>query len=283
MHKKELLLKAYKGSLAQQVSYIETHGTGTRLGDPIELDALTQAFKQLLPAANEKCIMLGSVKTNVGHLEPAAGVAAMVKVIYALKHKILPANVHFKQMNPYINLDNTPFKILDSNSSWDSAERVAGISSFGFGGSYAHLVLKEAPVLSVLPSSKTAVYIPLSARKPELLQAMREQLLAFIKQEPTLSLEALSYMLCCGRDHFTHRFITRCTSIEELSIHLEQREMVYDDVITRAYYEQNEIDWQQHFPLKPNKIFIPGYVFEHKEFWFDSNGVESVAEIADDK
>jgi acyl transferase domain-containing protein/NAD(P)-dependent dehydrogenase (short-subunit alcohol dehydrogenase family)/acyl carrier protein len=280
---KELLLKAYKGTLAQQVSYIETHGTGTRLGDPIEIDALTQAFKQLLPDGSKNPILLGSVKTNVGHLEPAAGVASMIKVIYALKHKVLPANVHFNQLNPYINLANTPFKIVDSNTPWDREARVAGISSFGFGGSYAHLVLKEAPALMSSAKTQSEFYIPLSARKPELLQAMKTQLLSFLKQEKDLSLEALSYMLCCCREHFTHRFIAQCTSIEELMAHLENRNKAKEDLVARSYYEGKEINWDQYFPIKPNKHFIPGYVFEQKEFWFDTHGAESVAELEDDK
>ena len=273
---KELLLRAYKGSLAQQVSYIETHGTGTRLGDPIELDALTQAFKNLRSETDANTIMLGSVKTNVGHLEPAAGVASLIKVIYSLKNKLLPANVHFKQLNPYINLDNTPFKIVDRNTSWQGKERVAGISSFGFGGSYAHLVLKEAPELSTSPHTQNSFYLPLSARKPELLQAMIAQLLVFLRQNMDSPLEALSYMLCCCRDHFTHRFIARCSSIEQLIVYLENQE-IQDDPLCREYCEGNDINWDKYFPKKPNKHFIPGYVFEQKEFWFDTHGVESIA------
>ncbi|MBA4696805.1 MAG: SDR family NAD(P)-dependent oxidoreductase [Legionella sp.] len=279
---KELLLKAYKGTLAQQVSYIETHGTGTRLGDPIELDALTQAFNHLRSETDTKPILLGSVKTNVGHLEPAAGVASLIKVIYALKYKLLPANLHFKQLNPYINLDNTPFKIVDSNTPWQSCDRVAGISSFGFGGSNAHLVLKETPELVTSPRTQQAFYLPLSARKPELLQAMKAQMLRFLQQNKNISLEALSYMLCCCRDHFTHRFIARCSSIEELIACLKSQ-AIQDDLLSREYGEGKDINWDKYFPHIPNKHFIPGYVFEQKEFWFNTKGLESVAGLDNER
>lgn len=278
---KGLLIKAYNSLLASQVSYIETHGTGTRLGDPVEIDALTQAFNELLPEANKNTILLGSVKTNVGHLEPAAGVASMIKVIYALKQKIIPANLHFNQLNSYINLQNSPFKIADKNTPWEAKEYVAGISSFGFGGSYAHLVLREAPALTPQIISRAEFYFPVSARKKDLLHAMKTQLIYFLEKEKNLPVDALSYMLCCRREHFNHRLIFKASSIDELisDLRKDQEEASSSDPVIRAYHEGKEMNWEQYFPEQPTKIHIPGYVFEPKEFWFDASSMESVREL----
>ncbi|KTD60812.1 SDR family NAD(P)-dependent oxidoreductase [Legionella shakespearei] len=279
---KELLLKAYTPALAGQVSYIETHGTGTKLGDPIEIDALTQAFTELLPDAAKNSILLGSVKTNVGHLEPAAGVASMVKVICALKHGIIPANLHFNTLNPYIDLHNSPFKIVAENTPWDKQERVAGISSFGFGGSYAHVVLRQAPASTVSPSRQAECYFPLSARKPQLLQLMKKELLAFLTKEKDCSAEALSYMLTCRREHFRHRFICKCSSLDELMRHLQTDDAVtlLEDEVMHSFMAGKDVVWEQHFSEQITKLHIPGYVFEQKEFWFDSSITESVVELA---
>lgn len=279
---KELLLKAYTTpSLAGQVSYIETHGTGTKLGDPIEIDALTQAFSQLLPNAAKNSILLGSVKTNVGHLEPAAGVASMVKVIYALKHGIIPANLHFNKLNPYIDLQHGPFKIAAENTPWEKNERVAGISSFGFGGSYAHVVLKQAPSVTPSSSREGEWYFPLSARKPQLLQQMKKELLAFLRREKSCSTEALSYMLTCRREHFKHRFVCKCSSLDALILHLQRDDSeLSSDELMQTFMAGNEVSWGQYFSGKTAKLHIPGYAFEHKEFWFDSSITESVVELA---
>ncbi len=277
---KELLMKAYTPELATKVGYIETHGTGTRLGDPIEIDALTQAFNDLLPKANRKKILLGSVKTNVGHLEPAAGVASLIKVIYALKHKTIPANVHFNILNPYISLQDGPFKIADQNVSWDADDYVAGISSFGFGGSYAHLVLRHFPLANNVSARQGEFYFPLSARKPALLHVMKRQLRSFLSKENAVTAEALSYMLCCRREHFKHRFIVKCSSIAQLLLHLERdaMERLPEDDVMNDYASGKDIAWEDHFFDPPAKIHIPGYAFEKKEFWFDSS-IESALEL----
>ncbi|WP_037214505.1 ketoacyl-synthetase C-terminal extension domain-containing protein, partial [Rickettsia tamurae] len=143
---KALLLKAYKDvELARRISYIEAHGTGTKLGDPIEIDALKMAWKEMGVWNNKAYIGLGSVKTHIGHLEPAAGIASILKVLLAMQHRILPGNLHFNKLNPYIDIKDSPFYIVSKNQEWRSDEPlVSGISSFGFGGSNTHIVLEEA-------------------------------------------------------------------------------------------------------------------------------------------
>lgn len=143
------------------IGYIEAHGTGTSLGDPVEINALKSAFKELyhrrgIQATRERYCGLGAVKTNIGHLEAAAGIAGILKVVLAMKHKTLPGNVHFNQLNPYIELEHSPFYIVEKTQEWttlEDAPRRAGVSSFGFGGVNAHVVLEDYTPAAAMDSS----------------------------------------------------------------------------------------------------------------------------------
>ncbi|MEW8987276.1 MAG: polyketide synthase, partial [Bacillus sp. (in: firmicutes)] len=154
----ELLKTAYTkaGIDPRTVSYIEAHGTGTELGDPIEIDGLKKAFKELYQATGDPQVVaahcgLGSVKTNIGHLELAAGIAGVIKVLLQIKHKTLVKSLHCDEINPYIQLDDSPFYIVRETKKWKplldtksrEIPRRAGVSSFGFGGAYAHVVIEE--------------------------------------------------------------------------------------------------------------------------------------------
>ncbi|MFH1762531.1 MAG: beta-ketoacyl synthase N-terminal-like domain-containing protein, partial [bacterium] len=146
----DLLIDAYdKAKLdPTKVSYIEAHGTGTSLGDPIEVNGLKKAFGELYrkwdkKIADKPTCGIGSVKTNIGHLESAAGIAGVLKVLLAMKHKKLPATINFKELNPYIQLENSPFYIVKETQDWNASPRIAGVSSFGFGGANAHVVIEE--------------------------------------------------------------------------------------------------------------------------------------------
>ena len=132
---------------AETVNYIEAHGTGTVLGDPIEITALTKAFRASTQKKNFCAI--GSVKTNIGHLDAAAGIAGLIKTVLALKHKLIPPSLHFQEPNPEIDFTNSPFYVNTKLSEWktNSIPRRAGVSSFGIGGTNAHVILEEAPVL----------------------------------------------------------------------------------------------------------------------------------------
>lgn len=151
----------------EQISYVETHGTGTALGDPIEVEALAEVL-----GGSPSCV-LGSVKTNIGHLEAAAGIAGFVKAVLALEHEQIPANLHFKNANPHLSFDETPFVVPTATTAWPRGPvaRFAGVSGFGFGGTNAHIVLEEAPRLPALPAENAsgAYLLPISARSSEAL------------------------------------------------------------------------------------------------------------------
>ena len=164
------------------ISYVEAHGTGTNLGDPIEVAALTRAFRQ--GTDKKGFCAIGSVKTNFGHLDTAAGVAGLIKTVLALKNRKIPASLHFKTPNPNIDFDNSPFYVNTALADWESEEgpRRAGVSSFGMGGTNAHVVLEEAPVIE--PETPTATVerplhlLTLSGKTSE---ALNEQVLNYGK------------------------------------------------------------------------------------------------------
>jgi len=199
------------------LSYVEAHGTGTPLGDPIEVQSLRAVLEG--DEAPERCY-LGSVKTNVGHLEAAAGVAGLIKVVLALQHRELPPHLHFQELNPYISLDGSPLKIVDQGRPWprDGRPRLAGISSFGFGGTNAHLVVGDwevepeggeaarAPAGASDPLETGAVHLlPLSAKSETALHALADRYAAFLQENDRVPLADVCYTAAAGRDHFEYR------------------------------------------------------------------------------
>jgi len=210
------------------VSYVEAHGTGTPKGDPIEFEGLLTAFRTLAEKQgsdlNHAFCGLSSVKTNIGHLEAAAGVAGIIKVLMAFKHRTLPAMHDFSTLNSKISLDGTPFYILNDTREWAQNDkgqpRRAGVSSFGFGGTNAHLILEEAPPSKTSRTSKAKsrpYMIVLSAKNSESLLQKKKDLLAWFQDNAGKDdLAGISATLLTGRDHFQHRFA--CTAVNELEL-----------------------------------------------------------------
>ncbi len=195
----ELLVTAYKNADVDPatVGYIEAHGTGTELGDPVEADALKKAFAELYrrrnrPAPKVPHCGLGSVKTNIGHLEAAAGIAGVIKTILSMKHGKLPRTLHFEEINPYIQLEGTPFYIVDKTTPWENLKdehgkplpRRAGVSSFGFGGSNAHIIIEEfaSPDESEIAFSGEPHIFVLSAKDDERLRVYANNMADFLKK-----------------------------------------------------------------------------------------------------
>ncbi|WP_339521579.1 SDR family NAD(P)-dependent oxidoreductase [Pseudomonas sp. EL_65y_Pfl2_R96] len=194
---------------ANQISYIEAHGTGTELGDPIEVSGLSQAFA--LDGVDPGHCALGSVKANIGHLEGAAGIAGVSKVILQLKHKQLVPSLHATTLNPNLTLDATPFYLQQTLGDWrpaDHGPRIAGVSSFGAGGANGHVLLQEHDEYRELPNASGAEVILLSARDGERLRDYAQALLAYVDARPSLSgadLANLAYTLQTGREMMAAR------------------------------------------------------------------------------
>ena len=184
---------------ASTVSYIETHGTGTPLGDPIEIEGLRQAFAVSEEARPGPCFV-GSVKSNIGHLESAAGIASLIKAILCLKHRAIPATLHYTSPNPELHIDQGPFVVRSEYGpwEWDGALR-AGVSSFGVGGTNAHVVLEEAPAVPASTPQPGPQVLLMSARSTDALQQSRSALAAELSGGQEVSLPDVAYTLARRR------------------------------------------------------------------------------------
>ncbi|MBH8554261.1 FkbM family methyltransferase [Nostocaceae cyanobacterium CENA357] len=231
----------------ETVTYIETHGTGTALGDPIEIKALTKAFRA--NTQKQGFCAIGSVKTNIGHLDAAAGIASLIKTVLALKHKQIPPSLHFEQPNPEIDFANSPFYVNNKLSTWErnGTPRRAGVSSFGIGGTNAHVILEEAPVLGEQKSStslrdatrttalsdrgaeeqgKKYQLLVLSAKTESALVTAAANLADHLKQNPDINLADVAYTLQVGRRTFNYRQAVVCRDVEDAIAALQNPQRV---------------------------------------------------------
>ncbi|WP_035140338.1 type I polyketide synthase, partial [Fischerella sp. PCC 9605] len=214
---REVILEALAlaGVEPETVTYVETHGTGTILGDPIEIKALTQAFRA---STNKKGFCaIGSVKTNVGHLDTAAGVTGLIKTVLALRHKQIPPSLHFQQPNPQIDFANSPFYVNTKLSEWktNGTPNRAGISSFGIGGTNAHVILEEAPVIEASSPSRPWQLLLLSTKTSTALDTATAQLHTYLEQNPDIPLPDVAYTLQVGRQAFDYRRIMISHSLND--------------------------------------------------------------------
>ncbi|TQF16693.1 SDR family NAD(P)-dependent oxidoreductase [Myxococcus llanfairpwllgwyngyllgogerychwyrndrobwllllantysiliogogogochensis] len=201
------------------VGYVEAHGTGTPLGDPIELRALGAVLGKGRP--EDRPFFIGSVKTNIGHLEPAAGIAGVIKTILSLQHQEIPPHLHFRTPNPHVEWDRIPARVPVERVPWPAHEgrRIAGVSSFGLSGINAHVVLEEAPSATVPAASDEeaqARLVVLSAKTPGALSSLAERWSVFLKGEEPGSLADISATSTLGRTHHEHRLALAAKSREEL-------------------------------------------------------------------
>ncbi|QSQ25804.1 amino acid adenylation domain-containing protein [Pyxidicoccus parkwayensis] len=198
---------AYAGLEAGDIGYVEAHGTGTALGDPIEVAALTRAYRR--QTDRKGYCGLGSVKTNIGHLDTAAGLAGLMKAALALHHEELPPSLNFEQPNPAIDFANSPFFIVGARKPWPRGDvpRRAGVSSFGIGGTNAHAVLEEAPLPPPpAPSARPTQVVTLSARTAGALDAAAKQLADWLESAPAdVALADVAFTRNAGRRAFEHR------------------------------------------------------------------------------
>jgi acyl transferase domain-containing protein/acyl-CoA synthetase (AMP-forming)/AMP-acid ligase II/acyl carrier protein len=207
------------GLSASDLDYIETHGTGTPLGDPIEVEALTAVLLHDRPA--DRRFALGSVKTNIGHLEAAAGIAGLIKTALAIEHGLVPAHLHLEQLNPAISLEGTPCFIARETSPWPTttAPRRAGVSSFGFGGTNCHVILEQAPATEPRPelSERPRHILSLSARTSEALASLAGKFAEAVRLDRGASLADVCFTANTGRPHHEVRLATSASSVDELA------------------------------------------------------------------
>ena len=212
----------------ETITYMEAHGTGTPLGDPIEVAAMTQAFR--VNTDKKGYCAIGSVKTNVGHLDAAAGIAGFIKTVLALHHKSIPPSLNFETPNPQIDFENSPFYVNNRLSEWKTTgiSRRAGVSSFGFGGTNAHVILEEAPTVAVSNPVETPQLLLLSAKTSSALEIKTVNLVEYLKENlkenPQLNLADVAYTLQIGRREFEHRRMVVASDLQDALQVLESNE-----------------------------------------------------------
>ncbi len=284
----------------ETISYVETHGTGTRLGDPIELEALATVFRE--KTGRKNFCALGAVKSNIGHTTAAAGVAGVQKVLLSMRHRTLVPSLNVTRENTRFEFENSPFYISRETKAWKVApgsRRRAAVSSFGFSGTNAHLVIEEyaSPAEPVIPAGEGPRIVPLSARTEEQLRQKSRDLLELVRtaQSP-LDLAAVAYTLQVGREAMEERLVFIVSSVEQLVERLSAyvagekniegaRQGRVDaggenvTVIGRGDDMQKlldlwvrgvNVDWTGLYSdAKPRRIPLPTYPFARERYWID--------------
>lgn len=295
---------------ADDISYVEAHGTGTSLGDPIELNSLKKALNSH-KKGRSRCAV-GSVKTNIGHLESAAGIAGLIKVVLALQHQRLPAHLHLSQLNPLIDLNNSAVFIPTKSQQWECSQtlRHAGVSSFGFGGTNAHVILQEVqPNLSIYKDLAMNLFT-VSAKTSESLQGLVQEYIDYILSDTSSTITDICVTAALGRTHFEeHRVAIVVRDKKELTEKLQG--YLNNQTVDGLYVRQNkELDDSELSPglnlkallnLHPKSLYtelceiaqeyclgrriqwgrflkgvlytpakLPTYVFDRQSHWFTS-------------
>ncbi len=291
----------------EDISYIEAHGTATALGDPIEISALTKVFEQF---TNKKSYCaIGSVKSNIGHAISGAGISGMIKTLLALEHKQIPPSINFSSPNPKIDFENSPFYVNTRLCDWETGEkpRIAGVSSFGFGGTNVHAVVEEAPPMKELPSSREWQLITLSAKAPEALEQMCLNLAQYFKENPGINFADAVYTLHVGRKEFEYRRAFLCRDLNDAVGLLESKEnerifsgaaknvqtgnTAANDLIKsnstdsekvlssigKLWAEGVPVDWEAfHSNEKRNRTQLPTYPFQRKRYWAEQYNMKDL-------
>ncbi|WP_437528734.1 beta-ketoacyl synthase N-terminal-like domain-containing protein [Sorangium sp. So ce726] len=195
---------------AETIGYVEAHGTGTALGDPIEIQALTRAYREQTEAT--RFCAIGSLKANIGHLDAASGVAGLIKATLALQNRLLPPSIHCETPNPAVAWETTPFHVCTALTPWEpgATPRRAGVSSFGMGGTNAHVILEEPPPRQSEPPARDRQVLVLSAKSEAALDAMTARLARHLRRHPDTSVADLAYTLQIGRQRLPHRRALLC-------------------------------------------------------------------------
>ncbi|MFL4555215.1 SDR family NAD(P)-dependent oxidoreductase [Yersinia kristensenii] len=300
------------GVNADEISYLEAHGTGTKLGDPIEVMAAAEALGN--GRAPNAPLLIGSVKSSIGHLEAAAGIAGLIKVVLSMEHDTLPSQLHFSVHNPLIPWENLPVKVVSQTQKWPAGVKRAGLSSFGFSGTNGHLIIEEYRMANAIrPAAIGPVLIILSARTKSQLHEQANKLLLYISDTP-LDLHDLAYTLQVGREAFGTRLAFTANTLESVKKQLAQyiegskvtNELYQGDIkhnserratggedrqdtIDNGLREENigklaalwvnggDVEWQSLYShVKPQRINLPTYVFNRESYWIPVTNIPSL-------
>ena len=239
----------------ESISYIETHGTGTKLGDPIEMDALTRVYRESTESRDKtNYCPIGSIKTNLGHTLTSAGVVGLIKVLLSFKNKQIAPSIHYNRSNRHLKIEETPFYVADKLQDWEvknDQPRRAALSSFGFSGTNCHVVLEEP---QEVPIAKESVVTPelfvFGAKTESQLIRMLQQFTIFMSSRKNISLSDVSYTLCVKRNHFKYRAAVVASTREELIENIEK-------IITTNDFSSNSKKTNQEEFQEINHILIP--------------------------
>ncbi len=302
---------------ADEISYIEAHGTGTSLGDPIEIAGLNKAFNV---QDKDFICKIGSVKSNVGHCESAAGISGITKVLLQLKNRQLVPSIHSGIQNPDINFNNTPFRVQQFLEPWNvrNKKRIAGVSSFGAGGSNAHIIIEEYAIQgkTVYVDQPIPLWI-ISAKSEKQVREYADRILNFIKNQKDISPQEIAYTLQTGRETMTHRLAFYAETIHEamtqLTSFLNHRPLTYcygienakkssvnslkknelenlwknkDEKLLELWCFGEQIKWHQYYNKEqlPKKMSLPTYPFAKKRCWYtEKEGFNSISKKLESK
>lgn len=266
---------AEAGLQPDEVGYVETHGTGTALGDPIEVEAIAAVFgreTRLAPCT------LGAVKANLGHLEGAAGIAGLIKTVMVLRRRWIPPVANLQQLNPHVILEGTGLEIPRSGRAWPANQpRIAGVSSFGWSGTNVHVLVEEAPVEKRLSSDCGTWPVVISAQTPEALRKVTEAFADRLDSADIAELPAISYTSTVRRTAHTFRIAAMGSQPREIARQLRRR---IDDTAARNGSEEarqderlsrwergDEQNWSSFFPHPIGVADLPHYPFQGREYW----------------
>jgi acyl transferase domain-containing protein/acyl carrier protein len=283
-----------------EIGYVEAHGTGTALGDPIEFEALAEVLGGV--QRTSPCT-LGAVKANLGHLEGAAGIAGLIKAVLVLRHRWLPPVANLEELNPHLALDGTSLSIPQHGSEWKTAgRRLAGVSSFGWSGTNAHVVLEEASASGNKAETPGVWRVVVSAQSQEALHILALAYADRLDHTEMAELPDISYTCTVRKTHHSFRITAQGRDPKEIASQLRERAGTAEnaeaaksttdyrsetnraktlDELIRAWEAGAEVDWETAFSAPGNVVSLPHYPFQGRRYWFESAASPAIAKVSD--